>query len=83
MNKKVKSYLEVKANTWVQPVKKNYRMACCDCCLVHSLDFRIVKNRIQFRARRNNISTNRLRKRENIIIKTKRCEVRPVRRGRR
>ena len=41
---------------WVQPVPKGYLMACCDCGLVHRLDFRIVKgetkDRVQFRAQR-------------------------------
>jgi len=48
---------------WIQPVRRGYRMMCCDCGLVHNLDFRIVKrNRtgalmIQFRAYRNERST--------------------------
>ena len=28
---------------WVQPVKTGYLMECCDCGLVHRLDFRVVK----------------------------------------
>ncbi len=26
---------------WIQPVMKGYKMSCCDCGLVHNLDFRI------------------------------------------
>lgn len=37
---------------WVQPVMKGYLLACCDCSLVHRLDFRIHKGRIQFKAQR-------------------------------
>ncbi len=42
---------------WVQPRRKNYLMKCCDCGLVHSLDFRLIKDSIgratiQFRAKR-------------------------------
>lgn len=46
-----------KALEWVQPVRKGYKLACCDCGLVHSLDFRVVKRRVQFRADRNERST--------------------------
>lgn len=46
---------------WVQPVMTGYRMGCCDCGLVHTLDFRIVDGKVQFRARRNNRSTALLR----------------------
>lgn len=28
---------------WVAPLMKGYKMACCDCGLVHDLDFQIVK----------------------------------------
>lgn len=51
---------------WIQPVRKGYKMACCDCSLVHTLDFRIVKDgrgsRIQLRASRNNRSTALMRR---------------------
>ena len=34
---------QVKAGEWVQPVRKGYRFQCCDCSLVHRLDFRVLK----------------------------------------
>lgn len=37
---------------WVQPVVRGYLLSCCDCHLVHHMDFRIHKGRIQFRAKR-------------------------------
>lgn len=37
---------------WIQPIRKGYRMKCCDCGLIHLLDFRIVGKRAQFRTRR-------------------------------
>lgn len=42
---------------WIQPVMENYKMSCCDCGLVHTLDFRIQtdstgNDRVQFRASR-------------------------------
>jgi hypothetical protein len=48
---------------WIQPVRRGYKMMCCDCSLVHNLDFRIVKRNsagacfVQFRASRNARST--------------------------
>lgn len=55
-------YKKVKPNEWVQPVARNYKMACCDCGLVHNIDFRTHKGRIQLRARRNNRATGQLRR---------------------
>jgi hypothetical protein len=56
-----KPYAKPKRGEWVQPVRKGYKMACCDCGLVHDMDFRIVKdhrgNFIQFRVARNERST--------------------------
>lgn len=37
---------------WVQPVKRGYLLECCDCSLVHRMDFRIHRDRVQFRAQR-------------------------------
>lgn len=31
------------AGEWVQPVRGGYLMECCDCGLVHRLDFRVLK----------------------------------------
>lgn len=44
------AYDNVKAGEWVQPVRRGYRMACCDCGLVHILNFRVKDGRIQFQA---------------------------------
>ena len=57
-----KKYDEPGSNEWVQPIRKGYKMACCDCGLVHDLDFRVHNKRIQFRARRNNRSTAMIRR---------------------
>lgn len=55
-------------NEWVQPRRNGYLLACCDCGLVHEIDFRIVKtprgNKIRFRARRAEAATRALRKRD-------------------
>lgn len=28
---------------WVHPIPRKYKMGCCDCGLVHNMDFRVVK----------------------------------------
>lgn len=50
---------------WIQPAATGYRLACCDCGLVHVLDFRVLKNTarrgrrlvVQFRASRHERAT--------------------------
>lgn len=33
------------ANQWVFPNKRKYKMACCDCGLVHTVVFRVIKSK--------------------------------------
>jgi hypothetical protein len=42
---------------WTRPRRRNFREQCCDCGLVHRLDFRIVRGRIEFRTRRDDRAT--------------------------
>jgi hypothetical protein len=35
---------------WVQPRRRGYYMQCCDCGLIHRMNFRIRDGRIQFQA---------------------------------
>ena len=65
-----KSYDHVKSGEWVKPHMTGYKMACCDCGLVHTINFRVTKKgRVLFQAFRNNRSTAAVRrerkKREN------------------
>lgn len=63
---------KVKSNEWQMPVMDNYRMGCCDCGLVHNIDFKVIDEndhekeikgvRVIIRARRNNRSTAQIRK---------------------
>ena len=59
-----KPFQPVTEGEWVEPRRKYYRMACCDCCLVHKMEFRVRKGRVQMRGWRDVRSTNYLRKRE-------------------
>jgi hypothetical protein len=47
---------------WVQPIRRGYKFCCCDCGLVHDMDFRVSKGRAQFRVARNNRSTAQVRR---------------------
>lgn len=47
---------------WVRPME-GYRLRCCDCGLVHDLNFRIVDGKVEFQAFRNNRSTGQIRSR--------------------
>jgi len=35
-------FKRVKAGEWVTPVRRGYKMMCCDCRLVHTLNLRLV-----------------------------------------
>jgi len=60
---------KVKAGQWVQPVRRGYLMSCCDCALVHRMDFRVVEGRVQLKAWRAMGHTKALRKRRGIVVK--------------
>jgi hypothetical protein len=51
---------------WVYPNRIKYKFACCDCGLVHDMQFDLLKRglgkAIVFRARRNNRSTGQMRR---------------------
>lgn len=46
----------VEPGEWVQPVRRGYRLQCCDCGLMHRLNFRLIRyaggtrHTIQFQA---------------------------------
>ena len=56
------------AGEWVQPRRRGYKLACCDCGLVHTLNFRLIRwgrgHKVQFQAFRNNRSTAAMRRRD-------------------
>jgi hypothetical protein len=48
---------------WVQPRRRGWRMACCDCGLVHRVNFRLRAGKIQLQAYRDNRATAARRRR--------------------
>ena len=61
----MKKYPRVRDGQWIAPKRKGYRLACCDCGLVHELEFRLMPHaggkRIVFRARRHKRATATMR----------------------
>ena len=48
---------------WIQPIIEGYKIKCCDCGLVHKLNFRISdEGKIQFQAFRDNRATGQIRR---------------------
>lgn len=55
-------YTQVYDGDWVEPTpQRGHRMKCCDCGLIHRMNFRVKKGRIQFQAFRDNRATARTR----------------------
>jgi hypothetical protein len=54
---------------WVQPVMRGYLLACCDCGLVHRMDFRTNGEVVQFRAQRARNYTARQRRLRRIKVR--------------
>lgn len=58
-------YEIVEAGKWIKPIKRGYLMACCDCGLVHRVDFEHIKwgrgRKIILRAWRDEKETKRVR----------------------
>lgn len=60
-------YDEPKAGEWIYPKRRGYKLSCCDCGLVHRLNFRLVKasnggRLIGFQAFRGNRATGQIRR---------------------
>jgi hypothetical protein len=54
---------------WIYPIMEGYKMCCCDCGLVHVLEFRIDSEdpkRIEFRCRRDNRATGQVRRHKQV-----------------
>lgn len=52
---------------WQRPHHSRYRLACCDCQLVHKMQFRIVGKAVEFRVKRDERSTAGMRRKRKKI----------------
>lgn len=56
-------YVQVISGEWIEPTpQRGHRMKCCDCGLVHIMDFRVVDGKVQFRPYRDNRATAAMRR---------------------
>lgn len=54
---------------WIRPVRKGFRFACCDCHLVHVMQFRVIKGRAEFLVERDNRATSAMRRHRPILAR--------------
>lgn len=52
-----KRYPVLKDGEWMRPITRGFKEQCCDCGLVHRVDYRVVDGAIEFRAYRDNRAT--------------------------
>lgn len=71
-------YQKVAKDEWVQPKMTQYRAACCDCGLVHQIQFRVLDTKtgkpvkgvkVQFQVSRHNRATAAIRRKPHAFIK--------------
>ena len=55
-------YEEPAEGAWVEPIRRGYKLACCDCGLVHRIDFRQRGSHLEFRVYRDNRATAMMRR---------------------
>lgn len=55
-------YEQFQDGVWITPIRKRFKIICCDCGLAHDIDFQVKKGKIQFRIKRNNHSTALIRR---------------------
>ncbi len=64
-------YTNQKDGDWIKVIRRKHKILCCDCGLVHNLNFRLKKDKIEFQAIRDNRATGQRRRYKNISVKIK------------
>ena len=68
MTRGIMRYKQEYDGQWIRPIKKGYKMACCDCGLVHRVEFAHVPygsgRKIILRAWRDNRATAAMRRKK-------------------
>lgn len=57
-------YQQLGNGEWTKPVRSGYKMRCCDCGLVHKVDFKISRGRVWLRAFRDMRATAACRRKK-------------------
>jgi len=55
-------YEKPQEGEWVTPIKTGYKLACCDCGLVHKINFRVSNGKVKFQVFRDNRATGQMRR---------------------
>ena len=56
-------YDHIREGEWVQPTPQTgHKLACCDCGLVHTINFRVVRGKVQLQAFRDEKATKARRR---------------------
>lgn len=61
----------LKDGDWIRPTRRGFKEQCCDCGLVHRMDFRIVDGSVEFRVFRDKRATSaarRVRRKAVVIV---------------
>lgn len=71
-----KPYGQLTDGDWVRPVRRGYRLACCDCGLVHIYNFKLVRDGkkrriIFFQVKRDDRAAGQLRRHHRTTLKCK------------
>jgi hypothetical protein len=53
---------------WIRPARRGFKLQCCDCCLVHRVEFKLWRGHIVFRAFRAPRSTALMRRHRRIRV---------------
>ncbi len=59
------SEYEFVTGDWELPAQRNFKLACCDCGLVHTIDFRVVNKEVEWKINRDNRATGQIRRHMN------------------
>lgn len=62
-------YKQTFEGDWVKPKMNNYKIGCCDCGLVHTVNIRIIKGKIEYQVFRDNRATSAKRRNKKYKIK--------------
>jgi hypothetical protein len=57
-----KPYKYHKPGEWIRPIRRGYKLACCDCGLVHVINFRVRKRHVEFQTKRDDRATGQIRR---------------------